>query len=78
MEAFVDASRRCDLDWDRAMLESDLAEVAPGSWRWCAASVSQPGFVRTDRGATIAVGPALKQEPPPETVVILTTREARA
>jgi type II secretion system protein L len=71
MEAFVDASRRCDIDWDRALLESDLAEVTPGSWRWCAASVAQSGFVRTDRGATIAVGPALKQEPPAELALAL-------
>jgi hypothetical protein len=40
------------------LLESDLAPAAPRSWRWCATSVARPGFVRTDRGATIAVGPA--------------------
>ena len=61
MGAFVAASNRCDLVWDRVLLESDLAPAPPRSWRWCATSVAQPGFVRTDRGATIAVGPAQGQ-----------------
>ncbi len=66
MRAFVEASRRCGVDWDRALLESDLAESLPGAWRWCAPTIAQPGFVRTDRGVTIAVGPALHDDPPVE------------
>jgi len=58
MAAFVAQSRRCGIDWDRAVLEADLALSAAGTWRWCAPSIAEPGFVRTDRGATIAVGPA--------------------
>src|SRR5207244_4365640 len=58
MSAFVSASQRCGLSWDRAILESDLAPAPAGSWRWCTPSIAQSGFVRTDRGATTAVGPA--------------------
>jgi general secretion pathway protein L len=58
MDAFVDGSRRCGVDWDRAVFEADLAETAPGTWRWCAPAISRPGFVCTDRGTTVAVGPA--------------------
>src|ERR1043166_2446607 len=58
MDAFVSGSRRADIEWDRAVLEADLAESAPGTWCWCAASIAAPGFVRTDHGASIAVGPA--------------------
>jgi type II secretion system protein L len=71
MAAFVAASRRCDLAWDRALLESDLAPAAPRSWRWCATAVARPGFVRTDRGATIAVGPARADAPPVELALAL-------
>src|SRR5205085_8013590 len=58
METFIAGSRRCGIDWDRVLLESDLAQTAAGAWCWCASSIAHPGFVRTDRGATIAVGPA--------------------
>jgi len=71
MTSFLRASARLGLRWDRALLESDLAPAASGTWRWCAPAVSQPGFVRTDRDATIAVGPADADAPPAELVVAL-------
>jgi type II secretion system protein L len=72
MRAFAAASTRCGLSWERALLESDLAPAAPGVWRWCAASATQDGFARTDRGATLAVGPASADTPPSELVLALT------
>jgi type II secretion system protein L len=71
MAAFVAASARLGLAWDRAVLESDLALAPARSWRWCAASVAQTGFVRTHRGATIAVGPAQADAPPVELALAL-------
>ena len=71
MSAFAEGSRRCGVDWDRAVLESDLAEPVPTQWRWCAPSIAQPGFVRTNQGATIAVGPAVDGDPPAELVLAL-------
>lgn len=71
MTAFMAASERCVLAWDRALLESDLAPSPARGWRWCAAAVSQPGFVRTNRGATIAVGPAQGDAPPSELLLAL-------
>ncbi|HEX5863072.1 MAG TPA: type II secretion system protein GspL [Casimicrobiaceae bacterium] len=71
MSAFAAASQRCGVSWDRAVLESDLAPAPARSWRWCAASIAQPGFVRTDRGATIAVGPAQGDAPPAELALAL-------
>lgn len=76
MEAFVAASRQRGLDWRRALLESDLAPAAPGSWRWCATSIAHPGFVRTDRGATIAVGPVQGGAPPAELALALSRGRA--
>jgi general secretion pathway protein L len=71
MRAFAAASARCGIDWDAALLESDLAPAAAGTWRWCARAVDAPGFVRTDRGATIAVGPAAADAPPAELAAAL-------
>ena len=71
MSAFAEGSRRCGIEWDRAVLESDLAEAAPGLWRWCAASIAQSGFVQTDQGATMAVGPAQGGDPPAELALAL-------
>jgi type II secretion system protein L len=76
MAAFVGASRQRGIDWDRALLESDLAPAIPGSWRWCATSLARPGFVRTDRGATIAVGPAQGGAPPAELALALSRGRA--
>jgi type II secretion system protein L len=74
MAAFVAASQRLDLVWDRAVLESNLALVPARGWRWCAASVAQAGFVRTQRGTTIAVGPAQPDGPPAELALALARR----
>ena len=71
MDGFVSGSRQCDIEWDRAVLEADLAETAPGTWRWCTPSVAAPGFVHTDQGATIAVGPAQGEEIPFELALAL-------
>ncbi|HEX8010153.1 MAG TPA: type II secretion system protein GspL [Casimicrobiaceae bacterium] len=71
MAAFVAASRRCGIAWDRALLESDLALAEARTWHWCATSIAQPGFVRTDRGATFAVGPADDGAPPEELALAL-------
>src|SRR5439155_26278799 len=69
--AFVSASQRCGLSWDRAILESDLAPAPAGSWRWCTPAIAQSGFVRTDRGTTTAVGPAQGDAPPAELALAL-------
>jgi general secretion pathway protein L len=71
MDAFVSASQRCAIAWNRVVLESDLAPAPPRSWRWCASSVAQPGFVRTDRGASLAVGAAEGDAPPAELLLAL-------
>ena len=78
MRAFAAASKRCGLEWDRAVLECDLAMSAPGIWRWCAASVNEAGFVRTDNGATIGVGPANADAPPAELALTLAASGDRA
>ena len=78
MRAFAAASKRCGLEWDRAVLECDLATSAPGVWRWCAASVNEAGFVRTDNGATIGVGPANADAPPGELLLALAASGDRA
>jgi type II secretion system protein L len=77
MDAFVSGSRRCDIEWDRAVLETDLAEVAAGTWRWCAPSIALPGFVRTDQDATIAVGPAQGDALPVELALALSRGGAK-
>ena len=78
MASFLGASTRCGVRWDRALLESDLAPAAAGVWRWCAPTVAQPGFARTDRDATIAVGPAATDAPPAELVAALAGARERA
>jgi general secretion pathway protein L len=78
MRAFLASSERCGIRWDRALLESDLAPPAPGSWRWCAGSVTNAGFVRTDRGATIAVGSAHGDMPPGELMLALSSAGEKA
>jgi type II secretion system protein L len=71
MSAFDSASRRCGVAWNRIILESDLAPSPARTWRWCASSVTESGFVRTDRGMTIAVGPARGDGPPEELALAL-------
>jgi type II secretion system protein L len=77
MKAFIAGSRHCEIDWDRALLESDLAQTAAGAWRWCAPSIAHPGFVRTDRGATIAAGPAQRDALPAELSLALSRGGAK-
>jgi general secretion pathway protein L len=57
MRAFEAASKRCLIRWRRVLLESDLARPPAGGWCWCAESLERAGFVRTDSGSSIAVGP---------------------
>jgi len=78
MASFAAASQRVGLHWDRALLESDLAPPPARGWRWCAASTSQSGFVRTHRGVTIAVSPAEAETPPPELALALARGGAEA
>lgn len=83
MRRLLETSRRLGLRWRRALLESDLAQPPAGSWRWCADSIAQPGFVVTDRGASIATGPVHDDAIPSELAVALaregdrTTRNVR-
>jgi type II secretion system protein L len=58
MRAFQAASKRCALRWQRVLLESDLAIPPAGGWCWCSESLDRAGFVRTDGGSSIAVGPS--------------------
>ena len=78
MRAFAAGSKHCVIEWDRALLECDLATAAPGIWRWCAASVNDVGFVRTDNGAPIGVGRASADVPPGELVLALAGAGDRA
>ncbi len=58
MRTFAAASERAGLRWDRIVLESDLARPPATGWCWCARSITDAGFVVTDRGASIGVGAA--------------------
>jgi hypothetical protein len=58
MRAFQAASKRCLIRWQRVLLESDLARPPAGGWCWCAESLESAGFVRTDSGSSISVGPS--------------------
>lgn len=58
MRAFQAGSKRCGIRWERVLLESDLARPPAGGWCWCAESLARAGFIRTDEGSTIAVGPS--------------------
>jgi type II secretion system protein L len=58
MRAFQAASKRCAIQWQRVLLESDLARPPAGGWCWCAESLARAGFVRTDEGSSISVGPS--------------------
>ena len=77
MQTFVQQSQRCGIRWRRVLLESDLASPPPGGWCWCAASLAQSGFVCTDRGASMAIGPAHGGEPPEELIAALAGSEER-
>jgi type II secretion system protein L len=71
MRAFVAASAKSGIRWDKVMLESDLAQPPAGGWCWCAAAPDRPGFARTADGATIAVGAVHDGAPPDELVLAL-------
>jgi type II secretion system protein L len=58
MRAFQAASKRCIIPWQRVLLESDLARPPAGGWCWCAESLESAGFVRTDSGSSLSVGPS--------------------
>jgi general secretion pathway protein L len=73
LRAFSEASKRAGIAWDRIILESDLARPPPSTWRWCAHSTDDIGFVVTDRGASIGVGAARGSGLPAELVLALTT-----
>lgn len=71
MRAFAAVSLKCGLRWRRALLESDLASPTAGGWCWCATSLAEPGFVCTDAGTSIAVGPARSDGVPEELAAAL-------
>ncbi len=73
MWAFAAASARLSLRWQRIVLESDLARAPESGWCWCADAIDSAGFVRTDRGTTIAVGPARLRSTPEELISALST-----
>jgi general secretion pathway protein L len=73
MRVFNEGSKRVGIAWDRIILESDLARPPASAWRWCARSTDDLGFVVTDRGASIGVGPARGPTLPAELVLALTT-----
>ena len=71
MRAFQAASKRCALRWQRVLLESDLASPPAGGWCWCSESLDRAGFVRTDSGSSIAVGPSQAAALPEELALAL-------
>ncbi len=71
MRAFQSASARCGVRWQRLLLESDLAQAPAGGWCWCAESLTRAGFVRTDDGSSIAVGPSRAEGLPEEITLAL-------
>jgi type II secretion system protein L len=71
MRAFQAASKRCIIRWQRVLLESDLARPPAGGWCWCAESLDSAGFVRTDSGSSISVGPSHAADLPQELALAL-------
>jgi type II secretion system protein L len=71
MRAFQAASKRCVIRWQRVLLESDLARPPAGGWCWCAESLERAGFVRTDNGSSISVGPSHAAALPEELALAL-------
>jgi hypothetical protein len=71
MRAFQAASKRCIIRWQRVLLESDLARPPAGGWCWCAESLESAGFVRTDSGSSISVGPSHAADLPEELALAL-------
>jgi hypothetical protein len=75
MRAFAAGSAREAIRWDRVLLESDLAWPPADGWCWCARSLADAGFIVTDRGTSIGVGPARDTGLPAE--LALAIRAAR-
>lgn len=73
MRTFQSASKRCSIQWRRVLLESDLARPPAGGWCWCATSLDRNGFVRTNSGASIAIGPARGPTPEEMTLALAAT-----
>ena len=71
MRAFQAASKRCLIRWQRVLLESDLARPPAEGWCWCAESLESVGFVRTDSGSSISVGPSHGGDLPEELALAL-------
>lgn len=73
MRAFSEGSKRAGIDWDRILLESDLARPPVSGWCWCARAIDDAGFVVTDRGASIGVGATRESGLPGELLLAITT-----
>jgi type II secretion system protein L len=71
MRAFQSASKRSGIRWQRVLLESDLARPPAGGWCWCAESLRRAGFVQTDSGSSISVGPSRTEGIPEELALAL-------
>ena len=70
---FIDGSKRAGIAWDRLILESDLARPPVAGWCWCARALDEAGFVVTDRGTSIGVGPAGDAGLPAELTLAIAT-----
>jgi type II secretion system protein L len=71
MRAFQSASKHSAIRWQRVLLESDLARPPSGGWCWCAESLEHAGFVRTDDGSSLSVGPSRAGALPEELALAL-------
>ena len=72
LRAFNAGSQRAGIRWGRIILESDLARPPASGWCWCARSSTDAGFVVTDRGTSIGVGPARETGLPAELALAIT------
>lgn len=78
MRDFNAASDRAGIRWDRIVLECDLARPPSSGWCWCARSIDDAGFVVTDRGTSIGVGPAHHTGLPAELALAITAASQHA
>ena len=78
MRALATGSARAGIRWNRVVLESDLARPPAFGWCWCARTIAEPGFVRTDRGASLAAGAAGEAAVPAELALALSAAAGRA
>ncbi len=77
MRSFQAASKRCSVHWQRVLLESDLARAPAGGWCWCTQSLERAGFVRTESGSSISIGPADGSDLPEELALALAATVGR-